>query len=205
MEDKEKLKTPEEAAGDAEDAAENNDGQDGISPNADILSDGEGEPIVALPMAEYDQLKEELAAAQKEAAANLDSWQRAVADYNNLRRRTQVEREQMHAELTVKILTPFLDVLDDLELAVQNRPAETQDQAWGDGIELVYRKLVSKLSAANVSVMDAEGQDFDPHFHEAITHEDNDEFKSGQIIAVVKPGYMIGDRVLRPAMVRVAA
>jgi len=128
-----------------------------------------------------------------------------MADYNNLRRRMDQEREQMRGEMTGKILNPFLDVLDDLGLAVQNRPEGGVEKGWVEGIELVYRKLLGRLEAQGVRVMETEGAAFDPHFHEAITHEENPEFESGQIIAVVKPGFLIGERVLRPAMVRVAA
>jgi heat-inducible transcriptional repressor len=173
--------------------------------NGDGLVDAEGEPIIGLAVSEYDRLHEELETARREAEKNLDNFQRALADYSNLRRRTEQEREQMHGELLGRILNPFLEVLDDLDLAVRNRPTEGTEKSWGEGIELVYRKLLGRLESLGVSHMDVDDQAFDPHFHEAITHEESEEFDSGQVIAVVKPGYMIGDRVLRPAMVRVAA
>lgn len=163
------------------------------------------EPVIAMTIAEFDEMQQQLESARAEAEKQRDSLQRALADYNNLRRRTDQEREQMRGDLVGKILNPFLEVLDDLELAVRKRPLEGPESAWGEGIELVYRKLVGRLESQGVRLMETEGVDFDPHFHEAITHEENEDFKSGQIIAVVKPGYMIGDRVLRPAMVRVAA
>ncbi|HUF36942.1 MAG TPA: nucleotide exchange factor GrpE [Anaerolineales bacterium] len=187
---------PEEAAGRKAGSPTERDGE---------LVDGEGEPIVALTMNEYERLQEDLEKVRLEAEKHLDSWQRALADYNNLRRRTEIEREQMRGELVGKIIGPFLDVLDDLDLAVRSRPAEGGEGSWGEGIELVYRKLLSRLESAGVRVMQVEGLEFDPHFHEAITHEENEAFESGRIIAVVKPGYLIGDRVLKPAMVRVAA
>lgn len=173
--------------------------------NGDGLTDAEGEPIIGMAVSEYDRLQEELETARREAEKNLDNFQRALADYSNLRRRTEQEREQMHGDLVGKILNPFLDVLDDLDLAVRNRPADGPEKSWGEGIELVYRKLLGRLESVGVSRMDVENRAFDPHFHEAITHEESEGFESGQVIAVVKPGYMIGDRVLRPAMVRVAA
>ncbi len=166
---------------------------------------GEAELGVVMTIEEFDHFQAELESARVEAQKNLDGWQRAQADYNNLRRRTDQEREQMRNDLTGKILTPFLDVLDDLELAVKNRPTDGQDNGWGEGIELVYRKLLGKLEAQGIRKMEADGQEFDPNLHEAITHEQNENYDSGSIIAVVKPGYVIGDRVLRPAMVRVAA
>jgi molecular chaperone GrpE len=187
---------PEEASAPEAESSTERDGE---------LVDSEGEPIVALTMGEYERLQGDLEKTRLEADKHLDSWQRAMADYNNLRRRTEIEREQMRGELVGKIIGPFLDVLDDLDMAVRSRPAEGGESSWGEGIELVYRKLLSRLESAGVRVMQVDGLEFDPHFHEAITHEEHDEFESGRIIAVVKPGYLIGDRVLRPAMVRVAA
>lgn len=171
----------------------------------DSPDNGAAEVGVGMTMEEYENLQAELESAKADAAKNLVGWQRAQADYSNLQRRTAQEREQMRGELLGKIIAPFLDVLDDLDLAVQNRPEGAEDNGWGDGIELVYRKLLSKLESQGVQMMDAEGKEFDPNLHEAITQEDNDEIESGHIIAVVKPGYMIGERVIRPAMVRVAA
>ena len=197
--DKEEHPTPVEP----QDGAQDGEGPSGE--NGDALVDGEGEPIIGLTLSEYDRLQTELDTTRAEAEKHLDSWQRAMADYNNLRRRTELEREQMHGELVGKILIPFLEVLDDLDLAIRNRPSDGVEKSWGEGIELVYRKLLGKLEAVGVRQMETEGQEFDPHFHEAITHEQDDGFESGQVIAVVKPGYVIGDRVLRPAMVRVAA
>ena len=165
-------------------------------------NDGVG---VVMTMEEFEQFESELENAKAEAQKNLDGWQRAMADYSNLQRRVQQEREAMRGDLTGKILSPFLDALDDLDLAVRNRPVDSQDNGWGDGIELVYRKLLGKLEAQGVQTMDAEGREFDPTLHEAITQEQNDDVESGHIIAVVKPGYVIGEKVLRPAMVRVAA
>jgi molecular chaperone GrpE len=180
------------------------------APAGDSGENGEAEPegsvVIALTVDEFDAFQKQLADARVEAEKQRDSYHRALADYNNLRRRTEQEREQMRADLTGKILNPFLDVLDDLDLAVRNRPLGLDAMiGWVDGIELVYRKLLGKLEAQGVQTMDVSGAEFDPHFHEAISHEPNDEFESGQIIGVVKPGYMIGDRVLKPALVRVAS
>jgi molecular chaperone GrpE len=91
-----------------------------------------------------------------------------------------------------------------MERALANRPAGAELQEWWNGVELIYRKLNSILEAEGVQVIPAEGQMFDPTLHEAITHEDNGDVESGKIIAVVQKGYRIGDRIIRPALVRVA-
>ena len=94
-----------------------------------------------------------------------------------------------------------LGEFDDLERAMQNRPA---DDAWANGIELITRKLQNILNSEGLKRIEAEGMPFDPNFHEAISHEHNEDFESGQVIAVVQNGYMLGERVIRPALVRVA-
>ena len=161
--------------------------------------------MVGMTVAEYDELQDQLAAALQDAEKNKDGWQRAQADYSNLRRRNIEDRDQMRYEVIGDVVTAFLDIMDDLDLALQNSPKSEAENAWAEGIELVYRKLLGKLETQGVRVMEAEGEPFDPRFHEAITQEEDKSVKSGHIIAVVKPGYRIGNRVLRPAMVRVAA
>ena len=84
---------------------------------------------------------------------------------------------------------------------MQNRPA---DSAWAGGIELIVRKFQNLLDGEGVKRIDAKGAAFDPAFHEAISHEPSDEVASGHVIAVVQNGYMLGERVIRPAAVRVA-
>ena len=87
---------------------------------------------------------------------------------------------------------------------MKKRPAEGDGAAWASGIELISRKLYSFLDADGVTPMQAEGQLFDPNLHEAISQEENPAYQSGQIIEVVKQGYTLGERVLRPAQVRLA-
>ena len=99
------------------------------------------------------------------------------------------------------LIKRFLPVLDDLERALQNRP---DDSAWASGIELIKRKLQAIMESEGLQRIEAEGMAFDPNFHEAISFESADGLESGRVIAVVQNGYMLGDHVVRPAMVRVA-
>ena len=100
------------------------------------------------------------------------------------------------------IIKKVLPVLDDLERALQNRPSNSG--AWVSGIELIQKKLLSMLEAEGVKRIEAVGVAFDPNFHEAISHEPIVGVQSGHVIAVVQNGYMLGERVIRPALVRVA-
>ncbi len=107
----------------------------------------------------------------------------------------------MYVSMKSDIIKKVLPALDDLERALQNRPA---DDAWANGIELVVRKFQNILDVEGLKRIEAKGMAFDPNFHEAISHEASDEVESGFVIDVVKNGYVIGERVIRPALVRVA-
>jgi molecular chaperone GrpE len=160
------------------------------------------EPEVSLETyAAFDELEKQLAEAQAQAAEYKDGWQRSVADFQNYRRRVDAEKNETYQNAIGSIIKRYLPILDDLERALSARPA---DLAWVDGIELIYRKLKSILEAEGLKRIEAEGQMFDPNFHEAIIQESCDGFESGQVIAVVQNGYILGDRVIRPAQVRVA-
>jgi molecular chaperone GrpE len=134
----------------------------------------------------------------------LDGWQRERAEFANYRRRVERERETSQQNITGNIVRRYLEVVDDLERALKNRPNEGDGAAWAEGIELIYRKMLNLIEAEGVQPMEAEGQLFDPNLHEAISHEDDPDRESGEIIQVIKSGYTLGDRVLRPALVRVA-
>lgn len=181
----------------------------GASPAPESTSEPESSPepqiMVGFTLAEVDEMKAELAKTRAEAQRNLDGWQRALADFSNLKRRLERDQVQMQEDASGAIIKKFLDVLDDLELALKNSPKEGEGAAWANGLELIYRKLQTALENQGVRVMETEGQLFDPHFHEAISQEPSDNHQRDEIIEVLKPGYLIGDRVLRPALVRVAA
>jgi molecular chaperone GrpE len=106
-----------------------------------------------------------------------------------------------YAGMKGDIIKKVLPALDDLERALQNRPS---DDAWANGIELIARKLQNILENEGVKRIEAKGMAFDPTFHEAITHEPSDDVESEHVIDVIQNGYMLGERVIRPALVRVA-
>jgi molecular chaperone GrpE len=151
--------------------------------------------------AEMDALKRRVEDAETKLAESVEGWQRAAAEFQNYKKRLERDKELMYVSMKGDIIKKVLPALDDLERALQNRPAE---DAWANGIELIARKLQNILESEGVKRIEAEGQEFNPHFHEAISHEHNEDFESGHVIAVVQNGYMFGERVIRPALVRVA-
>lgn len=151
-----------------------------------------------------EELEMKLAEALSEKEEYLDGWQRTQADFANYKKRVERDRQQVQQNATANVVRRYLDILDDLERALANQPQDGEGAVWADGIDLVYRKWLNALEVNDVKPMEVEDQLFDPELHEAISHEESDEHESGEIIEVVQTGYFIGDRVLRPARVRVA-
>lgn len=167
------------------------------------------EILEALAPSTDDQLlamQTELAAALAETADYKDRWLRAVAESQNIRRRAERERAELIVGANERLLQRFLAVVDDFDLAFAHVPADLgeQDQNWVDGFALILRKLQSILASEGVAAIETAGMAFDPTRHEAVTHEVAEGFDENQIIGEVRKGYMLGERVLRPAMVRVA-
>jgi len=172
---------------------------DGQRPAADAEPEpsAETDAVTAL-IAEVERLK-------AEAAANLDGWQRERAEFVNYKKRGEAERSQLVFLTGVKIIQKLLPLIDDIDRALANLPAELKDHGWVDGVRLTRRKLIGILESEGLSIIPLKpGDAFDPSIHDAMTHEDSDQFKEGQIIAELQTGYRIGDRVVRPSLVRVA-
>lgn len=155
--------------------------------------------------AEQKPVEEQLAEAQAKAAEYLDGWQRSRAELDNYRKRMTRERSEWNDTLRGEVILGILPALDDFDRAFENLPEDIAGHHWVDGIVLAHRKLIAQIASLGVSEIEAAGQIFDPAFHEAVTHEESKDHKSGEIISVVRKGYRLGDRVIRPAMVRVAA
>lgn len=150
---------------------------------------------------EFEALKRQLEEAEAKASEYKDGWARSQAEFQNYKKRMERDNELIYAGMKGDIIKKVLPALDDLERALQNRPA---DDAWASGIELIARKLQNMLDGEGLKRIEAKGAAFDPNFHEAISHEPADGVESGCVIDVVQNGYMLGERVIRPALVRVA-
>ncbi len=160
--------------------------------------------MATLSVEELTALQNDLETAQQQSKEYYEGWQRERADFLNYKKRIERDQTQLHQVISANILKKFLAVLDDMELAVKNRPQAANDLNWWEGVELISRKLQGILEAEGVKRIPAEGEFFDPNWHEAISHEENPDFESGKVIEVIKQGYTIGDRIIRPALVRVA-
>ncbi len=135
----------------------------------------------------------------------LDGWQRARADFANYKKRVLRENADIRQMARGEVIKLYLDIADDLGRALQEKPESREEGTWADGIEIIFQKLRSRLEAEGIKPMNPLGEEFDPNIHEALMKEESDEYESGQIIEVMQEGYWIGEKVLRPALVRVAA
>ncbi len=161
-------------------------------------SSEEETPDLASLQAEIDDLR-------KQNEEFLDSLQRERASFANYKRRVDLDNASYAERLLAEHVRFFLPVADDLERSLQHLPEDPDCASWIAGIELVLQKLLKSLEAKDVRPLDLKpGDMFDPNLQEAVTHEENDTYTDGQIIEVVQTGYQIKDRVIRPALVRVA-
>ena len=155
-------------------------------------------------ISEEESLEEQVKRLHTEAEEYLDGWQRARAEFANFKKRTQRENEHARERIAGEIITHFLGVKDDIERALSRVPETDDFQEWIMGIELIHQKLQALFDAEGVELIEAEGERFDPNLHEAVSFEESDDHEEGLIIDITQPGYKMGERVLRPAMVRVA-
>lgn len=149
-------------------------------------------------------LENQLAEGAAKTAEYFDGWQRERADFLNYKKRIDQNQILSQQNSLANITRKYLQVMDDLERALKAKPTSGEGAVWAEGIELIYKKIQGILESDGVKEIDADGQMFDPNFHEALTHEDSPAHESGQIIEVIQKGYLIGDRVIRPSLVRVA-
>jgi molecular chaperone GrpE len=157
-------------------------------------------------LAEIEALKGELQSTTAKADEYLAGLQRERAEFTNFRRRTSEEREQMLGLAGEDLIRKVLSIADDFDLAIDNRPAEIADNSWVEGVAAIDRKLRTLLESEGVRPIDAEaGTPFDPREHEAIANVPGSGRAEGEIVDVVRRGYKLRDRVIRPALVAVAA
>lgn len=149
------------------------------------------------PAAE-DSLDARLAKAEADAQKYLDNWRRAEADFQNFKKRSEQERDELRRFSSGALIINLLPLVDDFERAFASIDSNLAGLTWLDGLRLMYRKLLALLEASGVRPIDSDGQAFDPRYHEAVAHVDGEE---GKVLSEVQRGYMLHDRVLRPAMV----
>lgn len=150
------------------------------------------------------EIEQALAEAKKQARDYFEGWQRERADFTNYKKRAERDLMTMRFNAKVDTLKSLVPILDDFERAMENLPEELADQPWLDGISAIQRKLSKTLEDEGIQVIDPVGEPFDPAVHEAIGQDSDTDIESGHVTVTLQKGYVCGDRVLRPALVRVA-
>lgn len=135
-----------------------------------------------------------------------DRLLRLQAEFDNYRKRLERERRDLHDHFTAELLTEFLPVLDDIERALEAARASSDPTlaSHRQGLELIQKHFVELLKRRQVAAIEAHGADFDPNVHQAVGQEVSDAHREGEVIEDMRRGYRIGERLLRPSMVKVA-
>jgi molecular chaperone GrpE len=152
------------------------------------------------------QLQSQIDALTAEKASLYDKLLRRQAEFENYRKRVDRERGELYQHGRDDVLLQFLPVVDNFERALSSlETSEGDAEALRHGVELIHRQFKDALSKLGLEAVEAVGQTFDPHVHEAVTTEATDKHKENTVIQEFQRGYRIGDRLLRPAKVKVAS
>jgi molecular chaperone GrpE len=153
-------------------------------------------------------LQEDPDQVKKERDDYRDRFLRSVAEFDNYRKRIERERRELAEFVSFEILQDLLPLVDDLERAIAAATAEGSTQtvaSYRTGVELIYKQLAELLRKRNVTAIEAKGADFDPHIHQAVATEPSETHRDNEVIEDLRRGYRLGERLLRPAMVKVAS
>ena len=150
-----------------------------------------------------DQPDAALKTLQRERDSLQDQLLRTAAEFKNYRARMDRERRELSDYATAEMLMELLPIVDNFERALQ-APEGPDADALRKGVELIHKQMLDLLRKRSVTQIDALGADFDPNVHQAVIHEPSDEHREGEVMQELQRGYRIGDRLLRPAMVKVA-
>lgn len=141
----------------------------------------------------------------KLAEENEQRFLRAQADFDNFRRRTMKEKEELGQYASMKLIGQLLPVVDNFERAVAAASVNGDFESLAKGVDMIFRQLESTLEQEGLKAMNVVGEPFNPEFHQAIMTVDSDEHEEGIIVEEVQKGYILKDKVLRPAMVKVSS
>ena len=159
-------------------------------------------PEVKAELEDVESLKRALDEERAKAEGYLANWQRAQADFINLKRRNEQEREEVIKFANATLISNLLPVIDDLERALDNVSEKLAGLTWVDGVRLIYRKLQAVLEGHGLTEIKAVGEEFDPRLHEAVLFGEGEE---GKVIEELQKGYKLYDRVIRPTIVKVGS
>lgn len=159
------------------------------------------EPAPAEPAAEA--AADAIETLRRERDALYERLLRTAAEFDNYRKRMERERRELAEYAAADVLAELLPIVDNFERALR-APVGTDVEAFRRGVELIHKQMLDLLRKRGVTPIEALGADFDPNYHQAVIHEASDTHREGEVMQELQRGYMLGDRLLRPAMVKVA-
>lgn len=180
--------------------SENNQTETNQANPAPATAAAEPAPAPAAP-----GLEEQLATAKKEAAANYDRYMRAVADLENYRKRTIREKDELRQFAAANVMEDLVPIIDNLGLGLAAAKQQTDVKAVADGINLVLEQFKGALTKHGLKEINPQGQAFDPNLHDCISHQPSAEVAEEKVSQVVRLGYSLNGRLLRPASVIVSS
>ena len=162
-------------------------------------------PPAPAPVENAPKHDEQLATAKQEAAASYDRYTRAVADLENFRKRTLREKDELRLYALSGLLEDVIPIIDNLGLGLAAAKQQTDVKSIVDGVSLTLEQFKTTLTRHGLKEVNPSGQKFDPNFHECISHQPNAEVPEENVIQVVRLGYTLNSRLLRPASVIVSS
>lgn len=186
--------------------------EDNMEQNAEVTPEAGNQPEAmaaeeGAPEAEAGEqngLQQEIDRLNAELSEQQQRTLRAQADFDNFRRRTQKEKEELAKYASSKLITELLPVIDNFERALAAAGSSPEVESFSKGVSMIFRQLEGVLNAEGLEAMNCVGQPFNPEFHQAIMQVESEEFEEGFVVEEVQKGYMLKDKVLRPAMVKVS-
>ena len=148
-----------------------------------------------------EKLEEKLRQMEEEAARQEERYKRVLAEYDNFRKRSQKEKDSLYGDVKAETLKKFLPVYDNLVRALAQ---STEDEAYRRGVEMIMNQFNVTMEKLGVTEIECLGKKFDPAFHNAVMHVEDEEKGENEIVEVFQKGFMMGDKVIRFAMVKVA-
>ncbi|AUS27657.1 nucleotide exchange factor GrpE [Paenibacillus sp. P2(2022)] len=187
-----------------EEQAFQDDKQQNVSTEEAAETSQQDELVNEAAALEAEEENTEVAKLRAEAEEHQQRFLRAQADFDNFRRRTLKEKEDLAKYASMKLVTELVPVLDNFERALATASQGAESESFTKGVEMIFRQFESVLQAEGVTAMNAVGQPFNPDFHQAIMQVESEEHDEGIVVEEVQKGYMLKDKVLRPAMVKVS-
>ncbi|MGF1498020.1 MAG: nucleotide exchange factor GrpE [Elainellaceae cyanobacterium] len=180
--------------------------EDAPEPDSPVSVEVDADDATSVDPAVVQSLQQEIDGLKAQVEDRTNQYVRIAADFENFRRRTQKEREDLETQVKCATIAELLPVVDNFERArAQIKPQTDAEMTIHKSYQSVYKQLVDCLKRVGVSPMRAEGVEFDPNLHEAVMREPTHEHEEGTVMEELMRGYLLGDRVLRHAMVKVAA